>query len=861
MTLHQKPNFDTFQISEVPPTTALANLLIIIYDMTNSSLKISTPAPTHKDIVTAFRKVLRPTAGLVVVHSQIGAFGNIEDPAATILEALIEATPKKATIAMPTFTFDFLSSGRYDREHDQSETGLLTEYFRCQESVQRSKHPIYSYAFMGPEATALSEIGGSSCWGKDTIFSVMEEKDADIMMLGSSWEKCTFFHHIEQIANVPYRYPKKFNGIANFGAGETPVETQMQVRRLDMAADNLFDPIVEALKDKKLIRTSNLGRGVVSVASARNIFNVGSNLLKEDSLALIADREAYINARDTTRVALLSSANLDTFADQFEAAASEWLGRASRIFVPPFGQYRQNIYGKDSELFSFDPEWLFFLERAEDILGPVLFEPYEYKDIGSWINDLETRVQSYAKTIRLAREESGAKIIVLNFASPANSYLGLSDSTQKMGHKEAIEHANRVLTKELLKEEIFILDFEVITSSFGSHNLSDDKFWYLGRIPFSRDFGNFLSRRLLGTMLALTQKTARLIVTDLDNTLWHGVIGEDGVENIGIGTDFPGNAYRDFQKTLKALAKRGIALAICSKNTEVNALAAFSKRPEMVLNEDDFAAKRINWTDKANNIRSIADEMALGLGSICFLDDDPHERALVRKQLPEVFVPELPNDPVNRPRALLELPCLESLEVTPEDLRRSQQYKSRAAIESVRQTAVSLEDFYYDLKMSLSFEPLNKANQNRVLQLIAKTNQFNTTTRRYQSSDLKKLRAAGAEILAISLQDKFSEAEIIGVIILKWQAKYAIIDLFLLSCRVLGRTVECGILGWIANRARKRSIQFLEGEIIETERNQPVRNVFTDNGFCKEDNGKYSLELAKSSLTMPAWFTIKGIMN
>ncbi len=828
--------------------------------MKNTALKISTPAPTNEDIVAAFRKVIRPTAGLVVVHSQIGAFGNIEDPAATILEALIEAAPKGATIAMPTFTFNFLSSGRYNRKNDQSETGLLTEYFRCKETVRRSKHPIYSYAFMGPEATALSEIGGSSCWGEDTIFSVMKEEDADIMMLGSSWEKCTFFHHIEQIADVPYRYPKRFAGIANFGAGETPVETEMQVRRLDMAADNLFDPIVEALKDMKLIRTTNLGRGVISVASARDIFNVGTNLLKKDPLALIADREAYIKARESTRVALLSSANLDTFADHFESVASEWLNGDARIFIPPFGQYRQNVYGKDSELFSFNPEWLFFLERAEDILGPVLFEPYEYKDIGSWIKDIETRVQSYTKAIRVARERSGARIIVLNFTSPANSYLGLSDSSQEMGHKEAIKHANRVLSKELKRDDILILDFGVITSSFGSHNLSDDKFWYLGRIPFSRDFSNFLSRRLLGTMLALTQKTARLIVTDLDNTLWHGVIGEDGVENIGIGTDFPGNAYRDFQKTLKALAKRGIALAICSKNTEANALAAFSKRPEMILNEDDFAARRINWIDKANNICSIAEEMSLGLGSICFIDDDPHERALVRQQLPEVFVPELPYDPVKRPRALLELPCLESLEVTSEDLRRSQQYKSRAAIESIRKTAASLEDFYYDLEMSLSFEPLNKANQSRVLQLITKTNQFNTTSRRYQSSDLKRLHSAGAEILAVGLQDKFSEEEIIGVIIVKWQSKYAIIDLFLLSCRVLGRTVECAILGWIADRARKQSIEFIVGEIIETERNQPVRNVFTDNGFWKDDNEKYSLELSKSSLTTPAWFTVKGKM-
>ena len=491
------------------------------------------------------------------------------------------------------------------------------------------------------------------------------------------------------------------------------------------------------------------------------------------------------------------------------------------------------------------------------MLGTVLSEPGQYGDPEAWTDAIDSRMRAYTETIHLARERSNAKTLVMNFARPANSPFGMADKDQPLGQAAAIARANEILAQDLPADAFTILDFETMAATFGHDSVTDDKFWYLGRIPFGRNFARFLSQRLTGAILALTQQTARRIVTDLDNTLWHGVIGEDGVENIGIGTDFPGNAYRDFQTALKALATRGVALAICSKNTEETALAAFTERPEMALAEDDFVARRINWTDKASNIRSIADEMALGLGSICFIDDDPHERALVRRQLPEVFVPDLPEDPASRTGALLALPCLEVLDVTSEDLRRSQQYKSRTAVESARRNVGTLEDFYRGLEMSLSFEPIMPTNQARILQLIAKTNQFNTTTRRYDASTLKKLCDEGADVLAIGLEDRFSKAEIIGVVVVTWQAERAVIDLFLLSCRVLGRSVECGILGWIAERARARGMKFVDAEIIETPRNQPVRSVYLDNNFRAAGDGNHILDLAQSALAVPEWFAVK----
>jgi FkbH-like protein len=826
--------------------------------MNQTATTMMVDVPTRDDAVVALTSVIRPMAKLIVVHSQIGAFGAMNDPAETLLEALRAAMPSGATLAMPVFSFGFLSNRRFDLNKDPSETGMLTETFRLKDGVTRSKHPVYSYAIEGPLAEKLSNYAGETCWGDDTIFAAMEEFDADIIMLGSSWEQCTLFHRIEQIASVPYRYSKQFSGTANFGDRDEPVRTEMLVRRLDLPVENNFTPIVEQLQANRAIRSATLGRGLINAASARDILKAGADVLSNDPLALLAYKAGYQSAAKRTRVALMSSANLDVFVSHFTTQANEWIKEGTRTYVPPFDQYCQEILNPNSDFYSFDPEWIFFLERSEDILGRILEDSVAFVNEEAIKSAIEARIRSYTDIILQSQEGTNAQISVMNFSEPANSPLSMADKGEVLGQAAVVLMANKALAANLADAaNIQIVDFATIAATFGRANITDQKYWHLGRIPFSRNFSLYLAQKLVGTMLAISQRGARLIISDLDNTLWKGVIGEDGVESIGIGTDFPGNAFRDFQIALKALGQRGIALAICSKNTEETALSAFSQRPEMVLKEDDFVAKRINWKDKARNIREIADEMALGLGSICFIDDDPHERALVRQQLPEVFVPSLPEDPSLRANALLSLPCLELLQITNEDFRRTEQYKARAAVVTAKRAATSLEDFYRDLSMTLSFESMGTKNQARMLQLVAKTNQFNTTSRRYTIDELRKFIDQGAHVLAIGLTDRYSEREIIGVIIVLYETDRAVIDLFLLSCRVLGRSVESGILGWIADKARTRGVGFIDGLIVETKRNQPARPVFTENGFVETNPGQFRLKLSSNNLTVSDWFVVE----
>lgn len=821
-------------------------------------MTIKTISLTEKRAaVTAIRSVVRPDAELVVVHSQVGAFGPMHDPVDDLLGALLEAIPDGATLAMPVFTFGFISSGQFDLIEDSSETGVLTESFRCREEVLRTRHPIYSFAMKGPLAGRLAELQGDTCWGAGTLFEVMEDINAEIVMLGSNWEQCTLFHRVEQSADVPYRYAKRFAGHANFGAGDVPIETEMFVRRLDRPVENNFRALSDGLRTADRIRTAALGRGIVEACSAQDILVVGRELVKTDPLVLLADAKAYRAEDARWRVALMSSANLETFSDYFQAEAEVWVRDGVSVYVPPYDQYRQELLAPKSELKDFDPEWIFFLERSQDILGPLLDDPagFDTDDIEKMTED---RVCHYIEAIHLARQQMAARIFVTSFDVPEYSPFAMADPKLAQGHAKVIGHANQLLIQNLTDfVDIRIIDFERISAAFGRGSASDRKYWYIGRIPFGRAFACYLSRRLVGAMLAMKGGTARVIVTDLDDTLWGGTVGEDGKDAVAIGTDYPGNTFADFQRALKALSRRGIALAICSRNTEQTALSVFEDRSEMVLSADDFVARRINWNNKADNIREIAAELALGTGSVCFLDDDPYQRALVRQQLPDVFVPELPSDPAERTAFLLDLPCLELLDLTHEDSKRVERYKSRAKIMTARDSTDSLEEFYSSLEMELSFEPLTGGNRARILQLIAKTNQFNTTTKRYGEAELENLIANGHTVWAVGLADRFSGAEIIGVLIILWQESESEIDSFLLSCRVLGRSVETGILGWVADQTRRRKLPFVRATIVETPRNQPARRVYQDNDFKAAGDGVFVLDVSNSPLSVPTWFKVR----
>ena len=341
---------------------------------------------------------------------------------------------------------------------------------------------------------------------------------------------------------------------------------------------------------------------------------------------------------------------------------------------------------------------------------------------------------------------------------------------------------------------------------------------------------------LVARILAARQgKSFKALVLDLDNTLWGGVIGDDGLDGIVLGQGSPlGEGFVAVQEYAKELSRRGVILAVASKNDEANALEPFEKHPEMVLRRDDIAAFRADWNDKAGNIRAIAQDLNIGIDSLVFLDDNPFERTLVRETLPMVAVPEVPDDPALVPRVLADAGYFEGIAITSEDLERTQQYQSNRSREQLKASSTDVESYLRGLEMRLIWRRFDKLGLQRTVQLINKTNQFNLTTRRYSEEDvLAVMNDPGSFGLQLRLIDRFGDNGIIAVIIGKLSEPGGdlVMDTWLMSCRVLGRQVEPTTLNLVAEQARRLGAGRLIGEYLPTKKNGMVKDHYENLGF------------------------------
>lgn len=556
------------------------------------------------------------------------------------------------------------------------------------------------------------------------------------------------------------------------------------------------------------------------------------------------------------KLAFLGSANWDLICRDFVKRYDEIVRERAEVVPIPFGQYHQQLCDDHSELLAASPDYLVFCERFEDLLA----SPFAVFDLSQG-EYLEERFNNYLQQIEQARQRLLGTFLVCDLAPvrPFSATLedAVYDSSSVRGLIVRLNAKLEALCETL--PDCYLIRLSTLVEQYGARFADPGKYWYLGRIAFNGIFASEFNQLLIKTILVLRGKTARVLVADLDNTLWGGVIGDDGLQGIRIGGDFPGNVFVQIQQTLKALRERGIALAVCSKNTETIAIEVFEKHPSMVLRLEDFTSTRINWTDKANNIHEIAEEIGVGLSSICFIDDSPYERAAIRQLLPEVIVPEMPEDITLWPSFILACPHLASLRLTQEDRERVKRYAIKAQIAREATSFSNKEDYWRSLEMRLFFHNLSSTNLQRVLQLLAKTNQFNMTTRRHAEKDLERLAADGAEIIPIGLADKYSAKEIIGLIILTPGGKShqgGTIETFLLSCRVLGRSVETGILGWVCAHLKRKGYVVLEGLFHETPRNLPARSIYPEHGFEELGKGRYRLNLEEHPVAVPQWFQI-----
>ncbi|HEX5274973.1 MAG TPA: HAD-IIIC family phosphatase [Candidatus Rubrimentiphilum sp.] len=457
-------------------------------------------------------------------------------------------------------------------------------------------------------------------------------------------------------------------------------------------------------------------------------------------------------------------------------------------------------------------------------------------------------------------DRSRAPCIVQTLAPPPESVFGSFDRAVPGTLRQVIGEFNRALVESIRNSPDIILDVAAIAETVGLANWYSAVQWNLGKFSFDARYLPLYADHVCRLIAALRGMSRRCLILDLDNTIWGGVIGDDGLEGIVIGQgDATGEAYLDLQRTALSLRERGVLLAVSSKNNDDVARSAFVKHPEMLLRENHIAVFQANWHDKASNITAIAKELGLGLDAMVFVDDDPVERGLVRKMLPEVAVPELPLDPALFARTLTAAGYFETVTFSEEDRKRAALYEDNARRASLADKIGDIEAYLASLQMTIRFGPFDATGRSRIAQLINKSNQFNLTTRRYTELDIEAMEHDVAVFtLQVRLSDAFGDNGMIGVVICRpddaakdtWT-----IDTWLMSCRVLGRRVEQMVLREILDQAKTRGIRRLVATYIPSGRNQLVRDHYAKLGFRllnEEPSGITLWELETAAHVEPA---------
>jgi FkbH-like protein len=447
------------------------------------------------------------------------------------------------------------------------------------------------------------------------------------------------------------------------------------------------------------------------------------------------------------------------------------------------------------------------------------------------------------------RANAGALCILQTLASPPEAVFGNLDRSIPGTRRNLVAAFNTALVESLAGTPDVILDVASLAETVGVSNWLSPVKWNIGKFAFDVKYLPLYADHVCRMLAAIRGKSRKCLVLDLDNTLWGGLIGDDGLEGIVLGQgDATGEAFLDVQRAALELRARGIVLAVCSKNGDEIARAPFASHPEMLLRERHIAVFQANWNDKASNIAAIARELELGIDSLVFLDDNPVERGLVRAMLPAVAVPELPEDPALYARTLAAAGYFESVTFSDEDRKRADFYRDNARRAALHDRVGDVDAYLESLDMEIGFRPFDATGRSRIVQLINKSNQFNLTTRRYTEAEVAALEAdPGAFTLQVRLLDAFGDNGMIGVVIcrtvsaVRWE-----IDTWLMSCRVLGRGVEQMVLRELVLHARERGIETLAGVYLPTAKNALVRDHFEKLGFAlvsRDASGSSTWEL------------------
>ncbi len=536
------------------------------------------------------------------------------------------------------------------------------------------------------------------------------------------------------------------------------------------------------------------------------------------------------------------------------------------IFTGDYDQVMPLVMQEDSSLFQFQPEVIVAAIKLELLSDRLCSQFLSLSP--SEIEAEEQFVLDYFNTLlEQIRRHSDAVVLFHNFERPAFPALGVLETQSSGGQLASLQRLNQGLAELAGQHQsTYVVDVDRLQIALGRGNLIDDRYWHMARAPYCREGAKALAWEYMKFVRNLKGKGRKCLVLDCDNTLWGGIVGEDGLEGIRLGHTYPGSAFRDFQKAILNLHHRGVLLTLCSKNNEKDALEVLEKHPDMILRPEHIVAHRINWQDKASNIAEIAGELNLGLDSFVFLDDNEFEINLVSQQLPMVTSVKLPDDP-SRYRLLLESCGLfDSLAYSEEDRKRSHLYKAQVQRKAAQTKfdGARLDDYYRYLEMKVVLKKADTFSIPRVAQLTQRTNQFNLTTRRYSEEEINEMASSeDKDVVCLQLEDRFGESGIVGVAILNYQNGDCVVNNLLLSCRVIGRGVEDVLLKEVEHLARNSGCQRLIGHYRPTPKNAQVSDFYPKRGFEQvnrsENSGSYQFELS-GTLNVPDYFSvIEGI--
>lgn len=573
-------------------------------------------------------------------------------------------------------------------------------------------------------------------------------------------------------------------------------------------------------------------------------------LLWKCYLSNMVDKE--IDFDNTERIALMGSSNITPLKDKLKV-----MFHAHNIdtdfFAGEYNNYMQELMTGNS----FKPSITLVVLSIEDIIPRIYERPFSYlpEEISRMINELTDKIALAIDNYLSALTNGMLYLVTMPSLEEPSSYVynpGFSYKSE--GH--FLEFCETLSKKVQREEKLVMVDTRKLIQKYTKKQIEDKRYWYLGRVRYTDLFFSEMAKEVFSVYKILTFPSKKCLVLDLDNTLWGGIIGQDGMEGIVLGEDGLGKAYEDFQKEILKLHEKGIILAICSKNNESDALEVFRKHKGMILKEESFVSKRINWTDKATNILEISKEINISLDSMVFLDDSPAERKWVRDNLPQMIVPEFPEDPFLYTEFMKSSDWFDSYRLNQEDLSRNTTYKAVAKGRELKITSKSVSNYLKELDQQIVLEEVDTSALSRVTQLCQKTNQFNLTTKRYQLAEIKEMADNRCNRLyTISVRDCFCDYGVVGLLILKEHESAVLIDTFILSCRIVGRKIEFAVIDWLREMYKQKGFNKIDGVYEETTKNALCKDVYKDSGFefVKKDDSAfvYQLSLSRQDKVFP----------